>query len=318
MSLEGKRQADAKGQKYLNADCLRYLESLSLAVRVTVEGAYSGRHKSPFKGHSQEFTDYREYYPGDSIRTIDWKVYARTDRYVIKLSEKETVMTCYLLVDSSASMAFGGQWHQQFFGREDVSKFDYACYLAAALCYLTIKQGDKVGLTLFDSKVKYHVPAGGTYLHLYKMLNRLETNKVGKGTSVSRALRETFPLFNRRGVIILISDLLDDPEEIFGALDMYRHKKFEVILFHLLHKHELELPQVSSVNFIDSESGERLTSIPADIRDSYHKQLHEYIDTVSSTAQSRKIDYQLLSTETPYQMALRDYIARRGRRWRFS
>ena len=105
MSLQGRRQADGAGQKYLNADCLRYLESLCLSARVTVEGAYTGRHRSPFKGHSQEFTDYREYYPGDSIRTIDWKVYARTDRYVIKLSEKETVMTCYLLVDSSASMA---------------------------------------------------------------------------------------------------------------------------------------------------------------------------------------------------------------------
>lgn len=226
MSFQGKKQADATGQKYLNADCLRYLDSLCLSSRVTVEGAYSGRHRSPFKGQSQEFTDYREYYPGDSIRTIDWKVYARTDRYVIKLSEKETVMTCYLLVDSSASMAFGGKWHEHFFGREDISKFDYACYLAAALCYLTIKQGDKIGLTLFDSKIKYHAPAGGTYSHLYKMMSQLETNKVGKGTSVSRALRETFPLFKRKGVIILISDLLDDPEEIFGALDMYRHKNF--------------------------------------------------------------------------------------------
>jgi uncharacterized protein (DUF58 family) len=245
-------------------------------------------------------------------------VYARTDRYFIKLSEKETVMTCYLLVDSSASMAFGGRWHEKFFGREDLSKFDYACYLAAALCYLTIKQGDKVGLTLFDSKVKYHVPAGGTYSHLYEILNRLESNKVGERTSVSRALRETYPLFSRRGIIILISDLLDDPEEIFGALDMYRHKNFEVILFHLLHRYELELPQISSVNFIDSESGERLTSVPADIRDSYSKQLNGYIDAISSTAQSRKIDYLLLSTETPYQVALLDYISRRGRRWKSS
>lgn len=315
MSFQENRQADGAGQKYLNANCLRYLDSLCLSARVTVEGAYTGRHKSPFRGQSQEFTDYREYYPGDSIRTIDWKVYARTDRYVIKLSEKETVMTCHLLVDSSASMAFGGRWHEQFFGKDDVSKFDYACYLAAALCYLTIRQGDKIGLTLFDSKIKYHAPAGGTYSHLYKIVSRLEANRVGRGTSVSQALRETFPLFKRKGVIILISDLLDDPEKIFEALDMYRHKNFEVILFHLLHKHELELPSVPSVNFIDSESGERLTSIPADIRDSYHRQLNEYIDTVSSTAQARKIDYQLLSTETPYQVALRDYIARRGRRW---
>lgn len=318
MSLAGKGQADAQGQKYLDADYLRFLENLYLSTRVMAEGAYSGRHKSPFKGQAQEFTDYREYYPGDSIRTIDWKVFARTDRYVIKLSEKETVMTCHLFVDSSASMAFGGKWHEKFFGREDVSKFDYACYLAAALCYLTIKQGDKVGLTLFDSKVKYHIPAGGTYAHLYKMLTRLETNRVGEGTSVSTVMREAFPLFKRRGVIILVSDLLDDPDEIFGALDMYLHKKFEVVLFHVLHKHELELPELASVNFIDSESGDRLTSVPADIRASYSRHMQKYIDRISSTAQSRRIDYQLLSTATPYQEALQDYIARRGRRCRYS
>ncbi len=180
MPLEGKRKTQGSGHKYLNADYLRYLESLYLSSRVTVEGAYSGKHTSPLKGHAQEFTDYRKYYPGDSIRTIDWKVYARTDRYVIKLSELETIMTCYLLVDSSASMAFGGHWHENFFGSDDMSKFDYACYLAAALSYLTIKQGDKVGLTLFDSNIKYHIPAGSTYSHLYKILNQLEKNSVGQ------------------------------------------------------------------------------------------------------------------------------------------
>lgn len=314
MPLEGKSKTQGSGHKYLNADYLRYLESFYLSSRVTVEGAYSGKHTSPLKGHAQEFTDYRKYYPGDSIKTIDWKVYARSDRYVIKLSELETIMTCYLMVDSSASMAFGGQWHEKYFGSDDMSKFDYACYLAAAMSYLTIKQGDKVGLTLFDSNIKYHIPAGSTYSHLYKILNQLEKNKVGQSTSVAKVLRESFPLFKRKGILVLISDMLDDPDEIFGALDMYLHKNFEVVLFHVLHKHELELPNIPSVNFIDAETRQRVTSIPADIRKSYSKHFNEFIDSIASTAQSRKIDYQLFSTETPYQLALQNYIAGRSRK----
>ena len=314
MSLQGKSKAQGTGHKYLNADYLRYLESFYLSSRVTVDGAYSGKHSSPLKGHAQEFTDYREYYPGDSIRTIDWKVYARSDRYVIKLSEMETIMTCHILVDSSASMAFGGHWHEKYFGNDDMSKFDYACYLAAAMSYLTIKQGDKAGLTLFDSDIKYHIPAGSTYSHLYKILNQLEKNRVGQGTSVAKVLRESFPLFKRKGILILISDLLDDPEEIFGALDMYLHKNFEVVLFHVLHKHELELPKISSVNFVDAETRQRITSIPADIRSSYNKHFNSFLDSIASTAQSRKIDYQLFSTEIPYQLALQNYIAGRGRK----
>ncbi|MHC4259472.1 MAG: DUF58 domain-containing protein [Planctomycetota bacterium] len=313
MAFKVKGQVEARGQKYLKPEDLLYLKNLYFAARVIVEGAYCGRHKSPVKGYSQEFTDYREYNPGDEIRTIDWKAYARTDRYFIKLFEKETVMTCYLLLDSSASMGFGGQGYEKFFGAKDVSKFDYACYLAAALCYLTVKQGDKVALTLFDSKIKSHVPPGSTYSHLYGMLDQLERNEVGAKTSISTVLRQALPLFKRKGVLILVSDLLDDPDHIFGALDMYRHKNFEVVLFHVLHKYELELPMIPSVNFIDAESSQRLTTIPADIRDLYRREVLEYVETLSSAAQAHKIDYQLLSTEVPYQVALQQYINKRTR-----
>jgi uncharacterized protein (DUF58 family) len=308
MASKAQAQAAATGQKYLKPEDLLFLKNLFLSARVVMDGAYSGRHKSPHKGYSQEFTDYREYNPGDEIRTIDWKAYARTDRYFIKLFEKETTMTCYLLVDSSASMGFGGQGYERFFGAKDVSKFDYACYLAAAMSYLTVKQGDKVGLTLFDSDVKYHVPAGGTFAHLSRILDQLERNKVGSRTSISQVLRQAFPLFKRRGVLVLISDLLDDPERILTGLDMYRHKNFEVVLFHVLHKHELELPRIPSANFVDSESGHRLTTIPDDIRASYRRHIQEHIETLRSATQARRMDYQLLSTEVPYQVALQEYI----------
>lgn len=311
MALDAKGQFEAKGQKYLKAEDLQYLKNLSLAARVSVDGAYSGRHKSSLKGYSQEFADYREYNPGDEIRAIDWKAYARTDRYFIKLFEKETIMTSYLLLDSSASMGFGGYGYEKFFGAKDLSKFEYSCYLAAAICYLIVKQGDKVGLTLFDSKVKSHVPEGSTYSHLYRILDQLERNEVGAKTSISTTLRQVFPLFKRKGVLVVISDFLEEPDQIFSALDIYRHKNFEIILFHVIHQYELELPKVPSVNFIDSESGERLTTIPGDIRDSYSQQVQEHIKTLSSTAQSSGMDYQLLSTEIPYQVALQQYIGRR-------
>lgn len=308
----------SESHKYLDERALGFLKHLSFSPRRAADGAYTGKHKSLLKGHSQEFTDYREYMPGDDIRKVDWKVFGRTDRYVIKLCEQETVMTCYLLVDSSASMAFGGPWHKEFFGADDVSKYDYACYLAAALSYLLLKQGDRVSLTLFDSEIGQHLPAGSTFSHLEKVLNALETQRMGKRTSIARVLQEASSLLKRRGILILISDLLDDPEELFGTLDMYLHRDFEVILFHVLHKHELELPSLPSVNFIDCESNERLTSIPADIRQAYRRELQAYADTILAMAEARKIDYELISTETPYEAALQGYVDRRRRRCGFS
>jgi uncharacterized protein (DUF58 family) len=304
--------------KYLNESTLGFLKHLSFAARRAVDGAYVGKHKSLLKGHSQEFTDYREYNPGDDIRKIDWRVFARTDRYVIKLCEQETVMTCYLLVDSSASMAFGGPWHKEFFGAKDISKYDYACYLAAALSYLLLKQGDRVSLTLFDAQVKNHLPAGSTFSHLETILNALETERVGHQTCISRALRQMSPFLKRRGILIVLSDLLDDPEALFGVLDMYLHRNFEVLLFQVLHKHEFDLPNLASVNFIDAESSERLTSVPADIRQAYSRQLQAYIDTIRAMAEARKIDYELISTETPYPVALQGYVEKRARRCGFS
>ncbi len=310
------RKNGASVQTYLNEGDLEFLRHLHFSPRVLVDGAYAGKHRSPVKGHSQEFTDYREYVPGDEPRRIDWKVHGRTDRYIIKLSEQETVMTCYLLVDKSASMAFGGKQYQEYFGARDMSKIEYAGRLAAAISYLLVKQGDKVGLTLFDSKVRQHVPAGGTYSQLYRILDLLQSSKARYKTALTKALGEAYSLLPRRGVLILISDLLDDPDGLFEALDMYRHRNFEIILFHVLHRYELELPSLPSVNFIDAESGERLTSIPADIRRSYGQQLQGFIDQVTQVAGSRKIDYELMSTDTAPYAALQQYLESRNHRCR--
>jgi uncharacterized protein (DUF58 family) len=300
--------------KYLEPRELKALKNLLFAARIVVEGIYAGRHKSPYRGSSPEFVDYREYNPGDEIRTIDWKAFARTDRYFIKLFEKETDMNCYLLVDKSASMGYGGQAYKNLLPTSDVSKLDYAFYLTASLSYLMVKQGDKVSLSLFDTKLTKQIPPGGTFPHLYQILHTLERQKAGERTSISRILQEAYPLYKRRGLLIVISDFLDEPEEIFRALDRYRHRRFEIILFHVLHEYEYELPPLDRVKFVDAETGEAIASRPADIRKSYNEEVRRFVQTLRTSARARNIDYHLVTTDTPYSDVLREYLLNRSSR----
>ena len=298
--------------KYLGPEELQGLKNLYFAARVIVEGAYAGGHKSPYKGSAAEFVDYREYYPGDEIRSIDWRAYARTDRYFVKLFEKETDMSAYVLLDRSASMGYGGKDYKHVLPTAELSKLEYASYLSAALAYLLVKQGDRVGLTLFDKKITGHIPAGSSFAHLNAMLSLIERQRAGRTTSISKTLRDAYALFKRRGMLVVISDFLDDPLEIFRALDMYRHRNFEVILFHILHRYEATLPPLASVNFVDAETGEFLTTSPADIEAGYARELRAFTETLSSYARARNIDYHLVNTQTPHSAVLQHYLLRRG------
>ncbi len=298
--------------KYLGPEELLGLKNLYFAARMIVEGAYTGGHKSPYKGSAAEFVDYREYYPGDEIRSIDWKAYARTDRYFVKLFEKETDMSTYLVLDRSASMGYGGKDYKQHFPTPEISKLEYASYLTAALAYLLVKQGDRVGLTLFDKKITGHVPAGSSFTHLNAVLSLLERQRAGRTTSISKTLRDAYALFKRRGLLIVISDFLDDPLEIFRALDMYRHRNFEIILFHVIHRYEAKLPPLANINFVDSENGEFLTTSPSDIAEQYERELQAFMDTLSSYAKARNIDYHYVNTQTPHSVVLQRYLLRRG------
>src|SRR6266508_1280269 len=203
----GSRRTD---WKFLHPKNLKALKNLLFAARIIVEGTYTGRHKSPYRGSSPEFVDY------------------------------------------------GGAAYKGVLPTSEVSKLDYACYLAAALAYLMVKQGDKVSLALFDTKLERQIPPGGTFPHLYEILNTLEREKAGQRTSISRILQEAYPLYKRRGLLIVISDFLDEPEEIFRALNRYRHRHFEIILFHVLHQYEYELPPLDRVKFVDAETGETI------------------------------------------------------------
>jgi len=180
------------------------------------------------------------------------------------------------------------------------------------LAYLMIKQGDKVGLTQFSDRIDFHVPPGGTFSHLYKILNVLERCLPGNKTSIAGVLRRSFGMFRRRGLLVVISDFLDDPDEIFKALNLYIHRRFEIILFHVFHQFEIDLPPVPSANFIDAETGELLTCLPADIKSSYDTKLGEYLEKMSSLSRARGIDYNFISTQTEYQSALQKYLMRRN------
>lgn len=294
--------------RYLQPSEVTGLKNILFAAKMIVEGAYSGKHRSPFKGRSPEFTDYREYAPGDEMRDIDWKAFARTDRHMIKLFERESDMSAHLMVDRSASMAYGGAKYRAMFGKDDVSKLDYAFHLAAALAYLIVKQGDKVGLTMFDARVRSHLPPGGTFPHLYTLLQAMEKQTAGDKTSLATALRQAFPLFRRRGLLIVISDFLDEPAEVFRALNLYRHRGFEVILFHVMHRYERRLPDVPSINFIDLETAESMSAAAGDIAESYEREMEAFIRELTAGARARGMDYQLVTTDQPYVEALKKYL----------
>jgi uncharacterized protein (DUF58 family) len=293
---------------YLRHKDLARFKNLLFAARTMVEGIYSGRHRSPFKGSSPEFIEYKVYTPGDPVDAIDWKAYARTDRHYIRLTEKQTDMNCYLMLDCSGSMAYDG--HRGKAVR--VSKFFYGCLLTAAIAYLIIKQGDKVSLTLFDREIRKHFPCGGTFPHLYKLLNELERHCPTDETGVADMLRVSHGLCRQKGLLLVISDFYDDPAELFKSLSLYTHRGFEIILFHLMHADEHRLPDVDNVRFMDLESAEQMTCNAADLRAAYDAQVAEFLRTLRSGARARGIDYHFLTTDTPYDQVLQRFLLKRN------
>jgi uncharacterized protein (DUF58 family) len=316
------RPATARGQhppgmpprhSYLRPADLRRLKNLLFIARTIVEGYYAGRHRSRFRGHSIEFADYREYCPGDDITDIDWKAFGRTDKLFVKLFEAQTNMVVYPLLDCSASMAYAGLSVSSPAGADaPLSKFEYACYLTAALAFLIVRQGDKTALGLFRERLAEYFAPGGTFGHLYGLLNVLEQARPSGRTNVADALRQAFGTLTQRGLLIVISDFLEDPGPLFEALGLYRHRRFEIILFHILHEQELHLPSAANVRFLDSETNESLATVPADIREDYERRLAKHVDDLRTGCLARRIDYNLVSTATSYYAVLERYLADRS------
>ncbi len=293
--------------KYLEPAALSRLGGMELVARLVVEGFITGLHKSPYQGFSVEFAEHRQYMPGDEIRYIDWKVFGKSDRYYIKKFEEETNLRAYILLDTSASMNFS----QGNTKRKTLTKFEYGCYLAASLTYLMLKQRDSVGLAIFDTNITEYIPPRGAATHLRAILSALEGAQPGNETNLSRLFHELAKRIVRRGLVIVISDLLDEPAEVISALKYLRHQKHEVIVFHLLDRDELTFPYEGSVVFRDLETGQTLSTQANTLKAAYLERLNEFIQSYRRGCGASLIDYVQMDTSTPFDYALSAYLSHR-------
>ncbi len=292
------------GKNYFDPLVLARLSNLYLKARWVVEGIMSGIHRSRSKGFSVEFEEHREYSPGDEIRRIDWKALGKTDKYFIKETEDETNLRAHLILDVSASMDYSSN---------GISKFAYGCILTASLAYLILKQQDAAGLVTFSNRIESFIPPRAKRGYLMEILHALEGQTPSGETALGKILQEIAGKINRRGLVILISDLLDEPEDILEGLRLFRFKGSDVIVFHLLDAAELDLPFDGNILFEDTEQTHlRVTADPQAIRQVYRKVVEEFTGHLRKQCQERSIDYQLLSTSTPLDQALVSYLSWRG------
>jgi len=289
-------------KQYLDPETISRIENLSLVARLVVEGFIIGLHKSPYHGFSVEFAEHRQYMPGDEIKHIDWKLYGKTDRYYVKQFEEETNLKAHIILDASKSMAFGS---------DGISKLQYGSYLGAALTYLMLKQQDAVGLTLFDRGIRTIIPPSSRPSYLNIILSQMEGLEAGGETDISSTLHELADRIKRRGLIILISDLLDDPESVITGLKHFRHKKHEVLVFHLLDHQEKDFNFDRQVELTDMESGAVLTTEPRLIQQAYRREITKFVERYRSECLSHHIDYIHLTTNQPFDLALTEYLNKR-------
>jgi uncharacterized protein (DUF58 family) len=288
----------------LTPDIISRLNNLSLKARFVVEGFIVGLHKSPYHGFSVEFSEHRAYGAGDEIRHVDWKLWGKTDRFFIKQFEEETNLKSYLLVDQSLSMTYKSK---------NTTKLEYAQILAASLGYLMLKQQDAVGLTLFDDRIRVNIPARSKRSHLNIILSKMQNIIAGPETTIAPVLHKTAEAIKKRGLIILISDLFDDPDKVLSGLQHFRYKGHEVIVFHVLDPQELTLDFTQRTRFRDMESGEEIVTDPWHIQSDYQKSMEQFCDYIKSNCRQKNIDYVQLSTDLPLDMALSEYLIKRKR-----
>jgi len=284
---------------------LARLGTLELKARAVVEGLLSGLHRSPFKGFSVEFAEYRQYLPGDDLAAIDWKVYARTDRHYVKKFEEETNVDCHLLLDVSASMGYGSR---------GITKLEYGALLASSLAFLMNRQRDAVGLTTFDDAIVTMVPPSARASHLRSILVTLDRTTLGHRTDVSKPLHVLADGISKRGLVVFISDLLDEPDRVVDGLRHFRFRGSEVIVFHLIDPAELTFPFDRAARFRDVELGDEVMAVPSVVRQEYLDALNAAIERYKRELGSEGIDYRLIDTSTPLEFALVSYLSTRGRR----
>jgi uncharacterized protein (DUF58 family) len=300
--------APRKRYRYLQPEALAKVARMNLVARSVVEGFIAGLHRSPFRGFSVEFAEHREYMPGDPLKDIDWQVFGRTDRFYVKQYEEETNLKAHILLDTSSSMAYKSDEH-------GLAKMEYGCFMAACLAYMMVRQQDSVGLVCFDDQIRHYIPPRSTPTHLSLMLRHLETLELdtGKETNVSKTFHDLAEFIRRRGLLIIISDLYDDPQEVIRGLRHFRFKKHEVLLFHVFDKFEIDFPFRKLSDFVDMETDEEIQVDPRYVREEYQRQVQQFIDDYRRDCATSRIDYVQTDTSVPYDFMLSSYLAKRKR-----
>ncbi|MEW5875884.1 MAG: DUF58 domain-containing protein [Candidatus Zixiibacteriota bacterium] len=294
----------ADHRQYLKPEVVSKLKSMEMKARLVVEGFITGLHKSPYHGFSVEFAEHRQYMPGDSIRDIDWKVYAKSDRFYVKEFEEETNLKAYILLDASKSMSYTSA---------KTTKFDYAANLGAALAFLMLKQRDAAGLVVFDQRIRRYVPPKSASVHLHALLTTLSGVTPSESTNVGATLHEMAERIKRRGLIIVLSDLWDDPTRVLAGLKHFRHRKHEVIVFHILDPTEREFNFPEEALFRDMETGEEISTLPWQIRSEYQRTMGAHVDRFRRECRQAFVDYVPVDTSVPYDYALFSYLGKRAR-----
>ncbi len=291
----------------LSPELVGRLGRLDLIARLVVEGFLTGMHKSPYHGFSAEFAEYRQYIPGEPVANIDWRVYAKTDRHYLKVFTEETNLRATLLVDCSASMDFTGDERRP-------TKKAYSAYLAAALTYLLLRQNDAVGLVTFDEQPLDLVPTRSMRRQLFQVLKVLDRLPAGRGTELGEVLHRVAERIQRRGLVMLFSDLMDDPRRTMAGLKHFRHRGHEVVVFQILDPREMDLDFDGEVEFESlEEPGRRIRLEPAHLADGYRRRFADWQDTLRRECRRQLVDLVEITTDTPFEKGLGAYLQKRRR-----
>jgi len=289
----------------LDPELLARIGSLELLARAVVEGFMSGLHRSPFTGFSTEFTEYRQYNPGDDLRYLDWRLLGRTDRYFIKKYRADTNTQCHLLIDTSASMNYAHA--------STVTKLEYAKFLAASLAYLLNRQQDAVGMVAFDQKIHTHVPARNRTGHMRTIFGNLSLLEPGGETRLAESLHQLAEILTRRGIVVMISDFYDQPERLQEAFQHLRFKGHDLIAFHVLDQNELDFEFTDAVLLLeDAETQEQMPVLPDVVMPGYRERMRKHVEEMRRCAAANHVDYEVLTTKQPLDFALFAFLSRRA------
>ncbi len=289
-------------QKYLDAEVLNKITRLDLKARHIVEGFVAGMHKSPYHGFSVEFAKHREYTPGDDLKHLDWKVFGRTDRLYIKEYELETNLRSHILLDTSESMDYRSGKH---------SKLELACFIAASMAYLILKQQDSAGMVCFDKDIRHFVPSSSSLGHMRSILGTLAGSQAQNKTDIGHVLHGLAERFHQRGLVILVSDLFDKPETILKGLQHFAHKRHDVIVFHVLDEYELTFPFDRMTLFEGLEEYPKLLVDPRALRKAYLEEVAKFCEEIRKGCVKQTVDYVQISTDQELDVELTKYLARR-------